>query len=40
MTKKNPYKRILNKIKIVKLSKKLLSVAYREKKKNILLTKI
>ena len=31
---------MLNKIKIVKLSKKPLSIAYKEKKKNILLAKI
>ena len=31
---------MLNKIKIVELFKKLLSIAYREKEKNILLAKI
>ena len=31
---------MLNKIKIIKLSKKLLSMVYREKEKNILLVKI
>ena len=31
---------MLNKIKIVKLFKKLLSIVYKEKEKNILLAKI
>ena len=31
---------MLNKTKIVKLSKKLLSIVYKEKEKNILLAKI
>ena len=40
ITKKILYIRMLNKIKIVELFKKLLSMAYKEKKKNILLAKI
>ena len=38
--KKILYTRILNRIKIIKLSKELLSMAYRGKEKNILLTRI
>ena len=38
--KKILYIRMLNRIKIIKLFKKLLSVAYRGKEKNILLAKI
>ena len=39
VTKKIPYRRILNGIKIVELSKQLLSIAYRGKEKNILLAR-
>ena len=39
-TKKIPYRRILNGIRIVELSKQPLSMAYRGKEKNILLAKI
>ena len=38
--KKILYIRILNRIKIVELFKKLLSIVYREKEKNLLLAKI
>ena len=40
VTKKIPYKRMLNGIKIIKLSKQLLSIAYRGKEKKILLARI
>ena len=39
VTKKIPYRRILNRIKIVKLSKQPLSIVYRGKEKNALLAK-
>ena len=39
-TQKIPYIRISNRIKIVELFKKLLSIVYRGKEKNILLAKI
>ena len=39
-TQKIPYIRMLSKMKIVELFKKLLSVAYRGEKKNILLARI
>ena len=39
-TKNVPYTRMLNRIKIVELSKKLLSIVYKRKEKNILLAKI
>ena len=38
-TKKIPYRRILNGIKIVELSKQPLSMAYKGKEKNILLAR-
>ena len=38
--KKIPYRRMLNRIKIVKLSKQLLSIVYKGKEKNILLARI
>ena len=38
-TRKIPYRKILNGIRIVELSKQLLSMAYRGKEKNILLAK-
>ena len=40
ITKKVFYIKILNRIKIVKLFKKLLSIIYKGKEKNILLAKI
>ena len=39
-TKKIPYRRILNGIRIVELSKQPLSIIYRGKEKNALLAKI
>ena len=39
-TRKIPYRRMLNGIKIVKLSKQPLSIVYRGKEMNALLTKI
>ena len=39
-TKKIPYRRIFNKVRIVELSKQPLSIAYRGKEKNALLAKI
>ena len=39
-TKKIPYKRIFNKVRIVELSKQPLSIAYRGKEKNALLARI
>ena len=39
-TKKIPYRKILNGIRIIKLFKQPLSIAYRGKEKNILLVKI
>ena len=40
ITKKIPYRKMLNRIKIVKLSKQPLFMAYRRKEKNILLARI
>ena len=40
ITKKIPYIKVLNRTKIMELSKELLSIIYREKEKNILLAKI
>ena len=40
ITKKIPYIRMLNKIKIVELFKELLSIVYREKEKEKLLVRI
>ena len=40
ITKKIPYRRILNGIKIVKLSKQPLSITHKGKEKNILLARI
>ena len=40
ITKRIPYRRMLNRIKIIKLFKQLLSMAYRGKEKNILLVRI
>ena len=37
--RKIPYRRMLNRIRIVKLSKQPLSIAYRGKEKNALLAK-
>ena len=37
--KKIPYKRMLNRMRIIKLSKQPLSIAYRKKEKNALLIK-
>ena len=39
ITKKIPYRKILNRIRIVELSKQPLSIAYRGKEKNALLAK-
>ena len=39
ITRKILYRKMLNKIKIIKLSKQPLSMAYRGKEKNVLLTK-
>ena len=39
-TKKIPYRRILNGIRIIKLSKQPLSMVYKGKEKNVLLAKI
>ena len=39
ITKKIPYRKILNRIRMVKLSKQLLSMVYRGKEKNALLAK-
>ena len=39
VTRKIPYRKILNRIRIVKLSKQPLSIVYRGKEINILLTK-
>ena len=39
VTRKILYRKMLNKIKIIKLSKQPLSMAYRGKEKNVLLTK-
>ena len=39
-TKKIPYRRMLNGIKIIKLSKQPLSITHRGKEKKILLAKI
>ena len=39
-TRKIPYRKMLNRIKIIKLSKQPLSIVYRGKEKNILLAKI
>ena len=40
VTRKIPYRKILNRIRIVELFKQPLSMAYRGKEKNILLAKI
>ena len=40
ITKKISYKKILNRIRMVELSKQPLSIAYRGKEKNVLLAKI
>ena len=37
ITKKIPYRKILNGIRIIKLFKQPLSIAYRRKEKNVLL---
>ena len=39
ITRKIPYRKILNRIRIVELSKQLLSIAYRGKEKNVLLVR-
>ena len=39
ITRKIPYRRMLNKIKIVKLSKQPLSIVYRGKEINVLLAR-
>ena len=38
-TKKIPYRKMLNRIRILKLSKQPLSMVYRGKEKNVLLAK-
>ena len=38
-TKKIPYRKLLNRIRMVELSKQPLSIVYRGKEKNILLAK-
>ena len=40
ITRKIPYAKMLNKIRIVKLSREPLSIIYRGKEKNILLARI
>ena len=40
ITRKIPYRKMLNKIRIIELSKQLLSMVYRGKEKNALLAKI
>ena len=39
VTRKIPYRRMLNRIKIIKLSKQPLSIVYRGKEKNALLAR-